>query len=465
MDLNIKNYRTDELFNLFNLNLENFSFQKLKEQYLKKCQKIDNTQDNVSINKEEFKVFFTEAFTKLTEYMKEQDENKLKQVLNIIETERPNIDKFHKKALLPNEKIERHNPDELINVSNGLLLPIEATPVIQSNMDKEYTDGQQVQNYVEKIPITTYIQHYKRGNFNPLVKTATDIVLNINSLFRDFRKGKNIVNFSNDMSSKFMYQIPLEIKRITEIKLLSLELPKTIYNISSNLGSNNFKISKYPEGFDPIVIEIPSGQYTQETLVEAIQKDLSNNSTYVNIEIIPNTKKIRFYDVSGNNFNLDFAFNSKIVNENYCSNIINEIPNYVYPLQLTLGWILGFRKELYGENELNEGISDMEYISEASCSIDNEYYYFLAIKDFLNNNKQTMYSTFLENTNIAGDIMARIIYTNGNMKNLITLPREYFGPVRIQNLQIILYDMFGRILDLNNSDFSFSLQLTNLYNL
>jgi hypothetical protein len=327
MDLNIKNYRTDELFNLFNLNLENFSFQKLKEHYLKKCQKIDNSQDNISINKEEFKVFFTEAFTKLAEYMKEQDENKLEQVLNIMETERPNMEKFYKKALLPSEKIERRNPDDLINVNNGLLLPMETTPVIQSNMNKEYADGQQVQNYVEKTPITTYIQHYKRGNFNPLVKTATDIVLNINSLFRDFKKGKNIVNFSNDMSSKFIYQIPLEIKRVTELKLLSLELPKTIYNISSNLGSNNFKISKYPEGFDPIVIQIPSGKYTQETLVEAIQKDLSNNSTYVNIEIIPNTTKIRFYDVSGNNFNLEFGFNSKIVNENYCSNIINELPN------------------------------------------------------------------------------------------------------------------------------------------
>jgi hypothetical protein len=49
MDLNIKNYRTDELFNLFNLNLENLSLQNLKEQYLKKCQKIDNSQDNINI--------------------------------------------------------------------------------------------------------------------------------------------------------------------------------------------------------------------------------------------------------------------------------------------------------------------------------------------------------------------------------------------------------------------------------
>ena len=76
-----------------------------------------------------------------------------------------------------------------------------------------------------------------------------------------------------------------------------------------------------------------------------------------------------------------------------------------------------------------------------------------------------MYSTFLENTNIAGDIIGRVIYSKGSIRNLITETREYFGTVRIQNLQIILYDMFGRILDLNNSDFSLSLQLKNIYNL
>lgn len=76
-----------------------------------------------------------------------------------------------------------------------------------------------------------------------------------------------------------------------------------------------------------------------------------------------------------------------------------------------------------------------------------------------------MYSTFLENTNIAGDVIARVMYNDGIITNINTLPREYFGPVRIQNLQIVLYDMFGRVLDLNNSDFSFSLKLVNLYNL
>ena len=42
--------------------------------------------------------------------------------------------------------------------------------------------------------------------------------------------------------------------------------------------------------------------------------------------------------------------------------------------------------------------------------------------------------------------------------------REYFGPVNIQRLEIKLYDEYGRILDLNNMDWSFTLNLDILYN-
>ena len=51
------------------------------------------------------------------------------------------------------------------------------------------------------------------------------------------------------------------------------------------------------------------------------------------------------------------------------------------------------------------------------------------------------------------------------MKNLITEPRRYFGPVDIQRLRVQLYDDFGRILDLNKSDFSFVLNLKVLYDI
>jgi hypothetical protein len=42
--------------------------------------------------------------------------------------------------------------------------------------------------------------------------------------------------------------------------------------------------------------------------------------------------------------------------------------------------------------------------------------------------------------------------------------REYFGPVDIQRLHIALYDEFGRIIDLNNMDWSITLAFELLYN-
>ena len=42
--------------------------------------------------------------------------------------------------------------------------------------------------------------------------------------------------------------------------------------------------------------------------------------------------------------------------------------------------------------------------------------------------------------------------------------REYFGPVDIQRLTIELKDEFGRIIDLNNMDWSFTLAFEKKFN-
>jgi hypothetical protein len=52
-----------------------------------------------------------------------------------------------------------------------------------------------------------------------------------------------------------------------------------------------------------------------------------------------------------------------------------------------------------------------------------------------------------------------------NSLNLITTPREYFGPVNLQTLNIQLLDEYGRIVDLNNMDFSFCVTLTTTYDI
>jgi hypothetical protein len=53
----------------------------------------------------------------------------------------------------------------------------------------------------------------------------------------------------------------------------------------------------------------------------------------------------------------------------------------------------------------------------------------------------------------------------GNDFNITSEPRKYFGPVDIQRLKIQIVDEYGKILNMNNSNFSFCLNLKMLYDL
>ena len=57
-------------------------------------------------------------------------------------------------------------------------------------------------------------------------------------------------------------------------------------------------------------------------------------------------------------------------------------------------------------------------------------------------------------------------YKSSNDPGLTTAmnrSREYFGPVDIHKLKITLFDEYGRIIDLNNMDWSFTLTFEKLY--
>ena len=73
-----------------------------------------------------------------------------------------------------------------------------------------------------------------------------------------------------------------------------------------------------------------------------------------------------------------------------------------------------------------------------------------------------MYSKSIIGDNILGMIPITsqsfyVNFTNGN--DFIERKREYFGPVRIQRLKVQLLNQYGDIINLNNMDYSFSLEL------
>ena len=49
--------------------------------------------------------------------------------------------------------------------------------------------------------------------------------------------------------------------------------------------------------------------------------------------------------------------------------------------------------------------------------------------------------------------------------NIVTEPRRYFGPVDLQRLHIRLLDEHGRVLQMNNANFSFCINLKTAYDL
>ena len=68
------------------------------------------------------------------------------------------------------------------------------------------------------------------------------------------------------------------------------------------------------------------------------------------------------------------------------------------------------------------------------------------------------------------DVIAKIPMVNGKLSliindnnNALAKVRRYNGPVNLSRLQIKIVDHFGTIIDLNNMDFSMTLELQLLY--
>jgi replicative DNA helicase len=127
----------------------------------------------------------------------------------------------------------------------------------------------------------------------------------------------------------------------------------------------------------------------------------------------------------------------------------------------TLGWLLGFRNPTY-DNIVKE------IVSEGLFDGGGDRYIYLSLNDY-HNNKNIDNIVGLQSSILNKDILAKIPMTNGklsliidNTNNLAKI-RKYNGPVNLNKLNIQVLDKFGNIINLNNMDFSFTLEVELLY--
>lgn len=319
--------------------------------------------------------------------------------------------------------------------------------------------GHVIQEKKELPYLSSFPSEFFPGVINPLKKRIIRQNLNIDTRFRD--------NYYGSSPSNFNLILPAQFTKIVSLQLNSIELPLTFFNISKQLGCNFFSIHLYDSSgnsIDSSVISIPDGNYDQTGIVTILNEQMtdlggfygeiefginytSNNGSGQMIALIKHT-----YTGTAFNFSLDFQADRY----GNCDNST--------PLPLKFGWILGFRNGVY-ENNSN-------YVSESIVDLNTIKYVYLVVDDYNNSVNNGFYSAF--NSSILNkNILARISlqsqspfqHLSENNLNLITQPREYFGPVTIQNLTIQLLDPYGRVLDLNNNDYSFCLTMQSIYDI
>lgn len=133
-------------------------------------------------------------------------------------------------------------------------------------------------------------------------------------------------------------------------------------------------------------------------------------------------------------------------------------------IQSKLGWTLGFRGAEYILADEPTTSIPISAVSEGVPFLSGTRYAFLSINDYQNNARPSFLVAYGDSTK-TDNIMARINLSYGQnlhqrdsgFTHNSNRTREYFGPVDIQRLTIELKDEFGRVIDLNNMDWSFTL--------
>lgn len=414
-DLNIDNYNTKELIEMFELS-DNFDIKNIEEKEEKLKQVILNNREISNKTKSETINFLV----------------KVKNILinNIPNNHSSNIGKdiadgfgklYQNNWSLQESALEIDNQDHFI----------------QTRKPKPYTRSSP--------------SDYFSGIINPLTRKIIKKVINIDTRFRD--------NYYSSPSTNFNLVLPVDLRKVVQMQLSALELPLTIYAVSKQYGNNYFTIKANDVSE---VIIIPDGNYTFEGIQNTINSQLDllgGDFKYINFivnESNNNGTAQMMVGLDGTQPNtIDFELNFQL--DRYG----NEDRNT--PLPLKFGWLLGFRNGVY--------VNSQNYVSEGIINLSGPRYIYLVVDDY-NNNMNDVFIGAFNSSILNKNIIARIALTGEVYKifskdnfSIVTIPRDYFGPVNLNSLNIQLLDEYGRVVDLNNMDFSFTLNLSILYDL
>ena len=463
IDLNIYHYNFQELMNIFKIPKYDKTID-YKSQLDRKVKTIqEKYPEEITSFYQRAKLILLSIFSLIdNNYIKKQEEieNYVEKIKNIHHLER---------------KKENEIINELLNLdyvhtdkeSNNIL---EETNILETNhLNKPNLNlhGSRVDPSLDNknntnLIFNTFPNDVTPGNLNAVKRITQLLNLNLNSCFRN--------NYYQTNPCDFLYLFPIEIKNVLSMRLASIEIPNAWYLFSKLKKNNFFEIDINETFLEPntdnkpvkkyhYLIIIPDGNYD----IDSLQHYL-NNTYFYQSEITSNTP-LKYIQFSIDPVSLKSCFTLLPPiqqNSNTFSFTLKFIENINQNAMSTMGWLLGFRLGTY------IGIQDC-IVSEGLFDAGGDRYIYVCINDFQYNNNNSNIVCF-DKSILNEDVIAKIPMINGKLSlivndnnQVLAKLRRYNGPITLSRLQIKILDHFGYVIDLNNMDYSLTLELQILY--
>ena len=289
------------------------------------------------------------------------------------------------------------------------------------------------------------------GSVNPLERERIFTNIHFNSKFRD--------NYYSTSSSNFQYTLPQPSDKVVSLSLSSICIPNSWYVFSTECDSNRFivEISGVCIPFSIFEIVIPDGNYDDCALESFL------NDTYFFNSGVDNPLKFVKFSIQPQSLKSMFEFIKDAPDEIEMN--VKFVDIRTKSIMYTAGWTMGFR---YGQY-----LHITKYLmSEGLFNAGGDCYLYFCLDDF-NKNVNNSNVVLFDDSMMRDDVLAKIYLIDGKFAmNVDNNPddccnhvktRKYFGPIDLRKIHVRLLNQYGRVINLNNMDYSFSLEVAQLY--
>jgi len=330
------------------------------------------------------------------------------------------------------------------------------------------------------------------GIINPVHRRTVRRALNVDTRFRP--------NYASTKSTDIQLTLPYRFEKVVGFRVAAVEMPITYYAVSSELGNHVFRV----DWVDTLTPGLTTEQRTHSDLIilpdgnYETSFDSNSDTNLATVEATVNALlracpagrddgvlRLRYTvdRVSGRSVFAQDASLAGALAPLPFTLVFNvdksgrTVENAALPM--FLGWGMGFRAGAYntaGTLSESQATTAMAVLSEGICCIQGPRYAFIAIDDYNNNVNNYFISAYKDSVS-SPNVVARLNLNNlrqsdnvyrigqddGISGQLDFRTRVYFGPVDIQKMRITVLDEFGRVLNLNNMDWSMALVFDCMY--